>query len=72
MAQLQNKFQMVRDFTGSVASGRTPGFYLYGAGGCGKSFTIINELERLIKVYADGEWDSLFEGREIRPRPRMR
>lgn len=30
-----------------MASGRTTGFYLFGAGGCGKSFTITDELDRL-------------------------
>jgi hypothetical protein len=49
--QLEAKFQAVRDFTASVASGRTSGFYLFGSGGCGKSYTIIKELERLQVPY---------------------
>jgi hypothetical protein len=44
---LEGKLQLVRDYTTSVATGRTGGFYLHGNGGCGKSFTVIKELERL-------------------------
>jgi hypothetical protein len=51
LASLQQKFQMVRDFTRSVADGRTPGFYLWGKGGCGKSHNVIDELERLQVPY---------------------
>jgi hypothetical protein len=46
LATLNAKLQMVRDFTGSVAEGRTTGFYLFGPGGCGKSFSILGELQR--------------------------
>ena len=49
--QLERSFQIVRDYTASVASGRTTGFYLHGSGGCGKSYTIIGELERLKVPY---------------------
>jgi hypothetical protein len=44
---LNRKLQMVRDYTVSVATGRTTGAYIFGNGGCGKSFNIINELDRL-------------------------
>lgn len=43
---LNGKLQLVRDYTGSVASGRTTGFYLFGSGGAGKSHTVFEELER--------------------------
>jgi len=36
LAALEQKLQVVRDFTGSVASGRTSGFFLWGKGGVGK------------------------------------
>ena len=45
------KFQMVRDFTGEVAEGRTGGFYLFGPGGCGKSYSILDELKRRCVPY---------------------
>ena len=46
LGALFGKFQMVRDFTGGVAEGRTGGFYLFGPGGCGKSYSILDELKR--------------------------
>ena len=51
LEDLEGKLQLVRDFTVSVATGRTGGFYLHGNGGCGKSFTVIEELERLKVPY---------------------
>jgi hypothetical protein len=45
------KLQMVRDRVASVALGFTTGFYLYGPGGCGKSFSVIEELKRLEAPY---------------------
>jgi len=51
VAALEQKLQVVRDFTGSVASGRTYGFFLWGKGGVGKSHTVIEELERLKVPY---------------------
>src|SRR5260221_1664299 len=48
---LEQKFQMVRDYTASVANGRTTGFYVFGTGGCGKSYTILSELDRLQVPY---------------------
>jgi hypothetical protein len=47
LATLEQKFQIIRDYTRSVADGRTTGFYLYGKGGCGKSHNVIHELDRL-------------------------
>lgn len=43
---LNGKLQLVRDYTASVATGRTTGFYLYGPGGCGKSYAVLDELHR--------------------------
>lgn len=43
---LNGKLQLVRDYTASVATGRTTGFYLYGPGGCGKSYAVLDELNR--------------------------
>jgi hypothetical protein len=43
---LNGKLQLVRDYTASVATGRTTGFYLYGPGGCGKSYAVLEELAR--------------------------
>ena len=48
---LEGKLQLVRDYTTSVATGRTGGFYLFGNGGCGKSYTVIQELDRLKVPY---------------------
>jgi hypothetical protein len=41
------KLQLVRDYTRGVALGYSAGFYLHGAGGISKSFTVLGELERL-------------------------
>lgn len=43
--ELEKKFRLIRDYTRSVATGRSPGLYLYGSGGCGKSHNVIEELE---------------------------
>lgn len=46
LASLEAKLQMVRDYTASVAEGLTTGFYLHGPGGCGKSYSVLEELDR--------------------------
>ena len=46
LANLEAKLQMVRDYTSSVISRLSTAFYLYGSGGCGKSHTILEELQR--------------------------
>lgn len=51
LATLDAKLQLVRDRVVSVAMGRTTGFYLYGPGGCSKSYTIMQELTRLEAPY---------------------
>jgi hypothetical protein len=49
--ELEKKFQIVRDYTQSVAQGRTTDFYLFGAGGCGKSYTVTRQLKELDVPY---------------------
>lgn len=51
LAILEARLQLVRDFVGQVAAGRSTGLYLYGEGGIGKSHTVIGELERLRADY---------------------
>lgn len=51
LAEVEKKFQVLRDFTRSVATGRTTGLYVWGPGGCGKSRTIIEQLEHLAVPY---------------------
>ena len=51
LTTLDAKLQIVRDRVASVALGRTTGFYLYGPGGCSKSYTVTKELERLEVPY---------------------
>lgn len=46
LVELEGRLQVVRDYTASVATSLTTGFYLYGNGGCGKSHTVLEELER--------------------------
>jgi hypothetical protein len=43
----ETKLQLIRDVASSVASGRSQGCYVFGPGGCGKSYTILKELDRL-------------------------
>lgn len=40
------KFQLVRDHVAGVAMGLHTGMYVYGPGGCGKSFAVIDELRQ--------------------------
>lgn len=47
LAQLEQKFQVIRDFTASVATYRTTGAYIFGQGGTSKSYQVVQELERL-------------------------
>ena len=51
LAELDSKMAVIRDRTRSVALRYTTGFYLYGSGGVGKSFAVLNELERLKTDY---------------------
>src|SRR5205085_11641886 len=47
LESLERKFQVVRDCTTAVAKGFKTGLFLYGAGGVGKSFTVLNHLKQL-------------------------
>lgn len=47
LARLESKLQLVRDRTRAVALGYSTGFFLFGNGGNGKSFTVLKELDRL-------------------------
>jgi hypothetical protein len=47
LERYEAKLQLVRDYTRGVALGYSAGFYLHGAGGISKSFTVLGELERL-------------------------
>lgn len=47
LAQLEAKLQIVRDRVTAVANGYATGLYLYGDGGVGKSYTVLQELQRL-------------------------
>ena len=49
--RLDRKLMVVRDRVTSVVRGYTTGFFLYGEGGNCKSFTVIQELERLRADY---------------------
>ncbi len=40
------KFQLVRDQVAAVALGLSTGAYMFGPGGCGKSYAVIDELRR--------------------------
>src|SRR5947208_2683085 len=51
LAELDSKMAVIRDRTRSVALRYTTEFYLYGVGGVGKSFVVLNELERLKTDY---------------------
>lgn len=49
---LAGKLQLVKDYAANVAKGRRiTGLYLYGPGGCGKSYTVMEELDRLETPY---------------------
>jgi len=47
LERYEAKLELVRDYTRGVALGYSAGFYLHGAGGISKSFTVLGELEKL-------------------------
>lgn len=51
LTTLENKHQLVRDLVTAVAKGYKSGLYLYGAGGMGKSYTVLRHLELLEVSY---------------------
>ena len=48
---LEKKFQVVRDRTAAVARGYSTGLFVHGNGGVGKSYTVLQELDRLEASY---------------------
>ncbi len=51
LASHEKKMHLVRDHVTAVARGFKHGFYLYGTGGSGKSFTVLRHLESLDVPY---------------------
>ena len=51
LASLERKLQLVRDRVGAVVHGYQTGFYLFGAGGLGKSYTVLRCLDDLGTPY---------------------
>jgi hypothetical protein len=51
LASLEKKRHLVRDLTTGVAKGFKPGLYLYGPGGMGKSYTVLQHLRFLEACY---------------------
>ena len=51
LVRLEEKLSIVRDYTTAVANSYQHGFYLYGDGGCGKSYTVIQQLRSLEVSY---------------------
>lgn len=51
LASLERKLHLARDHTTAVFRGYKTGFYLYGAGGVGKSFTVLRHLHILDAPY---------------------
>ena len=47
LASFERKCHLVRDHVTAVGRGYKPGLFLYGTGGVGKSFTVLQQLERL-------------------------
>jgi hypothetical protein len=47
LASYEAKLQLVRDYTKGVALGFSNGLFLHGTGGIAKSYTVLNELQRL-------------------------
>ncbi len=47
LASLEKKHHLLRDHVTAVARGYKTGYYLYGTGGAGKSFTVLRHLESL-------------------------
>jgi hypothetical protein len=51
LASLERKLHLVRDCVAGVVHGYDTGFYLYGAGGMGKSYTVLKHLTALEATY---------------------
>ncbi len=57
------KFQLIRDQVAAVALGLSSGAYMFGPGGCGKSYAVIDELRRRNVPYK--LYDSRMTGRGL-------
>lgn len=51
LASLERKLQVIRDLVTGVAKGYKHGLFLYGGGGMGKSYTVLDQLRRLEVPY---------------------
>jgi hypothetical protein len=51
LANLENKLQVIRDMVTGVAKGYKHGLFLYGGGGMGKSYAVVEQLRRLEAPY---------------------
>jgi hypothetical protein len=51
LASLERKLQLVRDRVTAVATGNQTGLYLYGSGGLGKSYPVLQRLDQLEVPY---------------------
>ena len=51
LASLEKKLQLLRDLVTAVVKGFKNGLFLYGSGGVGKSFTVLNHLQHLESCY---------------------
>ena len=51
LGTLEKKLHLVRDHVTGVGKGYKPGYYLYGPGGMGKSYTVLKHLKRLDVPY---------------------
>lgn len=51
LGTLEKKLHLVRDHCTAVARGYKTGYYLYGTGGVGKSYTVLRHLERIDAPY---------------------
>lgn len=47
LASLEQKFQLVRDYVTKVVRGFSPGLFVWGSGGIGKSYTVVRQLDAL-------------------------
>src|SRR5262249_2949574 len=63
LAQLEDNFQLIRDYVGSVAAASSTGLSLFGRGGIGKTHTVVKELKRLQVPYK--AYNSRLTGRAL-------
>ena len=51
LENFEKKFQLIRDRVAAVVNGTATGFFLYGPGGVSKSYTVIQQLDRMRADY---------------------